>query len=382
MMSDKLDWTQQLGDAILAQQPDVMDAIQRLRQKAQGNNKLTSNQQQTVTTQQQDGKQVIFIAPTNPILSTFPIMTPPWFTAAGIIPIFRLFLARARLYRRRRPRDRSCIRRRLRAGTLDFRRLPLGRRYRLGRQQHQHQPSATSTTSTLRSNNWTHNPAHRQGVRYSNANVAQKFGGNQSKNAGGAQNRADFRGRTGDRRGGASRANVGGGNGRPNIGANAARSGVGNRNAGAGNTRANLGHAGGGGISNVGAGRTAGLEGARGRASFGGGGGGGFRGGGGGGRGGGGGGRGGGRHSDINLKHDIVLLARLDNGLGFYRFAYKGSERAYVGVMAQEVQTVMPSAVERGRDGYLRVFYDKLGVKFQTYEAWMASGAQLPVVAH
>ena len=51
----------------------------------------------------------------------------------------------------------------------------------------------------------------------------------------------------------------------------------------------------------------------------------------------GGGGRGG-RRSDIALKHDIILLGRLDNGLGFYRFSYNGSEQAYVGVMAQEVQ--------------------------------------------
>ena len=35
MMSDKVDWTKDLGDAVLAQQPDVMDAIQRLRAKAQ-----------------------------------------------------------------------------------------------------------------------------------------------------------------------------------------------------------------------------------------------------------------------------------------------------------------------------------------------------------
>ena len=34
MMNDKLDWTQALGDAVLAQQADVMDAIQRLRAKA------------------------------------------------------------------------------------------------------------------------------------------------------------------------------------------------------------------------------------------------------------------------------------------------------------------------------------------------------------
>jgi hypothetical protein len=34
------------------------------------------------------------------------------------------------------------------------------------------------------------------------------------------------------------------------------------------------------------------------------------------------------------LKHDISLLGHLDNGLGFYRFSYNGSDKAYVGVMA------------------------------------------------
>jgi Chaperone of endosialidase len=94
---------------------------------------------------------------------------------------------------------------------------------------------------------------------------------------------------------------------------------------------------------------------------------------------GGGGGRGG-RRSDVTLKHDITLLGRLDNGLGFYRFSYHGNDRAYVGVMAQEVQTIVPEAVMRGRDGYLMVFYDKLGLKFQTYERWIASGAQVPTI--
>jgi len=121
------------------------------------------------------------------------------------------------------------------------------------------------------------------------------------------------------------------------------------------------------------------------RASVGGGGGGGARMGGGGGgggfRGGGGGGGargGGGRRSDIALKHDVVLLGHLDNGLGFYRFAYNGSDRAYVGVIAQEVQAVVPRAVARGHDGYLRVFYDRIGVLFETYDEWLASGAHVP----
>jgi hypothetical protein len=104
-------------------------------------------------------------------------------------------------------------------------------------------------------------------------------------------------------------------------------------------------------------------------------GGGGFRGGGGGGgfRGG-----GGGRRSDIALKHDIVLLGHLDNGLGYYRFSYLGSTRAYVGVMAQEVQVVRPDAVTRGSDGYLRVHYDRLGLKFRSYRDWLAAGGHIP----
>jgi len=96
----------------------------------------------------------------------------------------------------------------------------------------------------------------------------------------------------------------------------------------------------------------------------------------------GGGGRGGGgRRSDVTLKHDITLLGRLDNGLGFYRFSYSGNDKVYVGVMAQEVQTIMPEAVVRDRDGYLLVFYDKLGLKLQTYEQWIAAGARVPTMS-
>jgi hypothetical protein len=80
----------------------------------------------------------------------------------------------------------------------------------------------------------------------------------------------------------------------------------------------------------------------------------------------------------VALKHDIVLLGRLDNGLGFYRFSYYGSDKAYVGLVAQEVQAVRPDAVVRGQDGYLRVFYDKLGLPFQSYEQWVASGGRVP----
>ena len=86
----------------------------------------------------------------------------------------------------------------------------------------------------------------------------------------------------------------------------------------------------------------------------------------------------GGTTSDIRLKHDIVLLGRLANGLGFYRFSYNGSNKIYVGVMAQEVEAVMPQAVVRGRDGYLRVYYEQLGLRLQSWSEWLAEGGNIP----
>src|SRR6201995_865839 len=76
MMSDKLDWTKSLGDAMLAQQADLMDAIQRLRQKAQANNKLVSTKQQKVTVKTQESKQVIVIEPTDPDTMYVPYYDP------------------------------------------------------------------------------------------------------------------------------------------------------------------------------------------------------------------------------------------------------------------------------------------------------------------
>ena len=85
--------------------------------------------------------------------------------------------------------------------------------------------------------------------------------------------------------------------------------------------------------------------------------------------------------SDSRLKHNVALLGHLDNGLGFYRFSYHGSDKAYVGVMAQEVEAIRPDAVVRGGDGYLRVDYARLGLRMQGWEEWVADGEKLPPTA-
>jgi hypothetical protein len=80
--------------------------------------------------------------------------------------------------------------------------------------------------------------------------------------------------------------------------------------------------------------------------------------------------------SDIELKHDVVKLGSLASGIGIYRFQYNWSDQVYVGVIAQEVTAVRPDAVLRGPDGYLRVDYRRLGVRFQTWNQWVAAGGQ------
>ena len=388
MMNDKLDWTKDLGDAMLAQQADLMDAIQRLREKARSNNKLSTTKEQKVTVKQQENKQVIVIEPTDPnemyvpyyepaaVYGTWPYADyPPYYfgypsyIGAGVV-----------------------------AAGIAF-----GTAWAIGRWGNYWRGGCNWGNRNVfinnRTNVWNHNPAHRQGVRYNNANVQQRFGNNNIR--AGAGDRTDFRGkggqqvlnpggnragagdragnigdRTGDRAG--NRSNRGGDRvadrGGRGSGNRANKAGAGNRSAAVNRTR--------GGGHHVSSGRAVSAHGRARSASAGGGGfhgrgGGGFHGGGGGGRGGG--GRGGGRRSDLALKHDIVLLGYLESGLGYYRFSYPGSDKAYVGVIAQEVQAVMPDAVTRGGDGYLRVYYEKLGLKFRSYHDWLASGAQIPV---
>lgn len=424
MMSDKVDWTKNLGDAVLAQQPDVMDAIQRLRAKAQARNKLVTNKQQKVSVQRQENKEVIVIEQAQPDTVYVPYYDPV--TVYGEWPY-----AEYPPYYFGYP---SYIGAGVIAAGLAF-----GTAWAIGRwgnywgggfnwgNRNLYVNHYNRTTNI--GNSWQHNPAHRQGVRYSNANVAQKFGNNNLR--AGAADRMDYRGRDGqkvldpgrDRAGAGDRAGDRSGDRAGDRAKGGDRAGAGDR-AKAGD-RARAGDRAKGGdrartadrsraagagnrggrdtaIRNVSSGRAANIQSARGRASFasagvsrasmggasfrggggaafaGRGGGGGFRGGGGGGfRGGG----GGGRRSDIALKHDVVLLGHLDNGLGYYRFAYLGSDKAYVGVMAQEVQSVAPDAVTRGGDGYLRVHYERLGLKFLTYRDWLAAGAQIPASA-
>lgn len=73
MMGSQLSWTQNLGDAVLAQQSDVMSVIQALRAKAQDAGALQSSAQQTVSGGNGDP---IIIEPANPQMVYVPTYNP------------------------------------------------------------------------------------------------------------------------------------------------------------------------------------------------------------------------------------------------------------------------------------------------------------------
>ncbi|MGY3513746.1 DUF3300 domain-containing protein [Bradyrhizobium lupini] len=418
MMSDKLDWTRALGDAVLAQQSDVMDAVQRLRTKAYDNKKLVTTTQQKVTVKTEESRQVVVIEPAVPDTMYVPYYEPATVYGAWPYTEYPPYYFGYPSY--------------IGAGVVAAG-LAFGTAWAIGRWGNYwgggcnwgNRNVYINHRTTNIGTGWQHNPSHRQGVRYNNANVQQRFGNSNLK--AGAADRMDFRGRDGqqvlkpgqdrpggadragdraadragerggDRQGAGDRAKAGGD--RAKGGGDRAAKGGGAKNAGAKSAGPKAGGAKGGGakavnrggsgsVLNVSSGRSAAAASARGHASMasmgprgGGGGGASFagRGGGGGFQGGGGrGGGGGGRRSDIALKHDVVLLGHLASGLGYYRFSYIGSDKAYVGVIAQEVEDVKPVAVTRGADGYLRVYYEKLGLKFRTYRDWLESGARIP----
>jgi hypothetical protein len=291
-------WTTDLGNAFLAQQPDVMNAVQQLRARAQANGKLRSTPQENVTTQNENGQTAIDIAPPNPEEVYIPNYNPAYIWGPPVYgyypPLFYPGLD---------------------VGFSFFPGIDLGfyfgggwglwggfgwgwgpdwfggRILLNGNFLHRY---GFNDFHRGMGGVWAHDPAHRMGVPYSNRAVASRFGG-----TAGARGSAGFRGAQGVRGAQGGRAEGGraeGGRaegGRAEGGRAEGGRAEGGRAEGGFSSRAPAGgHSAFGGIQNGGATRMQSDHGFSSMGHAGGGGGGGFHGGGGGGgHGGGGGGR-------------------------------------------------------------------------------------------
>jgi hypothetical protein len=178
MMNDKLDWTQQLGDAFLAQQQDVLDAVQKLRAEAQAAGNLQSTPQQVVTTASPPAdsiaagtRQPIVIQPVNPEVYYVPVYnpavaygtwdypayqpfywSPPGFVAGNVVSFAAGVAVGAAIW-----------------GNCDWWHHNViinVNNYNV----------FNRTNINVTNNVWTHNPAHRGNVPYGNRALADRFG--------------------------------------------------------------------------------------------------------------------------------------------------------------------------------------------------------------
>ena len=193
-MNDKIDWTQNLGDAFLAQQNDVFDAVQRLRAKARQTGNLASNAQQTVTTQTTaNGQSVVIIEPANPQTIYVPAYDPgvvygPWAYPAYPYYYWPPYPAYYPGYGSGIAFGVGLITAAAIFGNCDWNNNNVHIEHHKARNIDRNFDS-----SKLNGDRWQHNARHRQGVAYRDNASREKFG----RGSPGAEARNGFRGRDG-----------------------------------------------------------------------------------------------------------------------------------------------------------------------------------------
>jgi hypothetical protein len=200
MMSEKLDWTQKLGDAFLAQKEDVMATAQALRGKAVAQGTLKDSKEQKVVTEKVESTTIIKIEPTNPEVVYVPTYNPtvvyggwpypayppyyyypPGYVAGGALLGFT-------------------------AGVIVGGALWGGCNWGRGDVNVNVNRYNNFNKTNISNGNFQHNADRRGGVPYKDNNVAQKYNRGQS---GSAQSRDGYRGRTDGAGGAGSGARAG-----------------------------------------------------------------------------------------------------------------------------------------------------------------------------
>ncbi|MGA9534434.1 MAG: DUF3300 domain-containing protein [Desulfobacterales bacterium] len=200
LMNEKLDWTQKLGDAFLAQQKDVMDTVQRLREKAEAQGNLKSSEQQKVIVEKET--QTIIIEPANPQVVYVPTYNPtvvygtwwypsyppyyyypPGYAAGAALFSFGVGVAVGAAWGYAWG---GCN---WRGGDVD---IDINRNTNINNNIDRSKYQNKVTTGQGGRGEWKHDPEHRKGVSYRDQGTAQKFDRGASKDV---QSREAFRGR-------------------------------------------------------------------------------------------------------------------------------------------------------------------------------------------
>lgn len=199
-MSEKLDQTQKLGDVFLAQQKDVLDAIQRLRQRAQDAGNLKTTQEQKVIVEEKIIKiepanpQVVYVPTYNPTVVygawPYPAYPPyPWYPPGYVATSMFSFAAGVTVGAAWGYAWGGCNWGRGDV-DIDINRNTNINNSHINRESYKQQFQARGQRE---GGAFQHDPSHRKGVGYRDNATAQKF--NRGANAQQIQARENFRGR-------------------------------------------------------------------------------------------------------------------------------------------------------------------------------------------
>jgi Protein of unknown function (DUF3300) len=199
MMNEKLDWTQKLGDAFLAQQKDVMDTIQSLRVKAQAAGNLKTTEQQKIIVEQKiiriepASPQVIYVPAYNPTVIygvwPYPAYPPYYYYPPGYVAARSAFwfgtsvaLGAAWGYAWGHSNWGSS-------------KVTYNYNQNININTNINRNKYATTLPANAQGNWQHNPANRKGVPYNGQSVQQRY--NQASPSQQVQARQAYRGYTG-----------------------------------------------------------------------------------------------------------------------------------------------------------------------------------------
>ena len=186
-LGDDIQWTTELGNAFLAQQSEVMDAVQRMRKKAEGTGALKTTEQQKVETKVVEQKSVIVIEQANPQVVYVPTYNPVVVYGPPVYAYPPIYYPPPPVY------TTGAV---VAAGVISFGvGMAIGAAWGGGwgwgcgwghndinvniNNNFNRNANINRNTNINRGGNttWNHNPQHRGGAPYSNRATANKYGG-------------------------------------------------------------------------------------------------------------------------------------------------------------------------------------------------------------
>ena len=196
MMSEQLDWTTKLGDAFLAQQREVMDAVQSLRKKAEETGNLISSKEQVVKVEPQTqtiivesaNPQVVYVPAYNPtvVYGTwwYPAYPPYYYYPPGYVAAATTFTFFAGV----------AVGAAWGAWGCNWRRGDVNinvNRYNNFTKNNYVNAKKYQLDRNVKNQTWRHNPEHRKSARYRDQGTAQRYG---QQRPGDGKPRGDYRG--------------------------------------------------------------------------------------------------------------------------------------------------------------------------------------------